>query len=145
MTTPLHMAGVLQTKAYRILQARVNECLARHGLNHGQWVMLGIVADNAEGIRLNTTADIIGVKAPLVTAMAHELIALKYITRLTHEHDRRAKLLTATDEGRAVLVRVRRCLDELFEVLLNKITSKELETYQKVLTAIVQNNEKLDS
>ncbi len=136
------MAGILQTKAYRILQTRVNDCLLKYGLNHGQWVMLGIIADVDDGIQLNVTAEIMGVKAPLITAMAHELISLGYIKRVTREHDRRAKLLTVSEKGQLVLQQAQVCLNEVFGDLLDGLSKRDLEIYHKVLDTIIKNNDK---
>jgi MarR family transcriptional regulator for hemolysin len=141
MNSPLHTAGILQTRAYRILQSRVNDCLLQHGLNHGQWVMLGVVSDEVSGVRLNRTAEILGVKAPLVTAMANDLIALGYIERQSHQYDRRAKLLTISEKGKLLLVEVQGCMNSTLSPLLEGLTRHDLDTYLKVLETIIANNE----
>lgn len=139
---PLYAAGILQTKAYRILQARVNDCLQMYGLNHGQWVLLGVVADAEKGIRLNATAKLLGVKAPLVTAMANTLIAEGYLERLEHQHDRRAKLLLVSGKGNQLLQKVQQDLRSVLNKLLDGLSSEELETYHKVLMTIIANAER---
>lgn len=143
MNLPLYTAGILQTRAYRILQSRVNDCLVTHGLNHGQWVMLGVISETNDGIRLNSTAEVLGVKAPLVTAMANELIAQGFIVRASHQSDRRAKLLTVSEKGRELLAEVHKCLFGILAPLLDGISDKEMQTYQKVLTTIIANNERI--
>lgn len=143
MNTALHTAGLLQTQAYRILQCQVNNCLQSHGLNHGQWTMLGVVADATDGIRLNTTAQKLGVKAPLVTAMANELISRGFLERISHQHDKRAKLLTVTQTGNQLLEAVRVNLSAMLCQLLDGLTTQDMAAYKKVLEAIIANNQRM--
>jgi MarR family transcriptional regulator for hemolysin len=141
MNTDLHTAGILQTKAYRVLQHRVNTCLQVHELNHGQWTMLGVVAEAGDGIRLNSTAEKLGVKAPLVTAMANEMIERGYLERIGHQRDRRAKLLTVSPAGLQVLENVCKELGAVLQQLLNGLSSKEMTVYKHILETIIANNQ----
>ena len=143
MNTALHTAGLIQTQAYRILQHRLNSCLQTHGLNQGQWTMLGVVADAKSGIRLNTTAQILGVKAPLITAMANELIERGFLDRCCHEHDKRAKQLTVTPAGAQLLETVRVNLSAMLCNLLDGLSRQELAAYRKVLETIISNNQQM--
>lgn len=141
MTAALHIAGLLQTKSYRILQAQVTGCLQTYGLNHSQWVMLGVAANAEGGIRLNRTADILGVKAPLITAMANELIDRGLMDRVVHRRDKRAKLLAATEKGKQLLDDVQKDVSSVLRQLLAGLSDDDLETYKKVLTTIIANSQ----
>lgn len=144
MKSPLYIAGILQTRSYRILQARVVDCLQDYGLNHAQWVMLEVIAKAGDGITLKATADTLGVKAPLITAMANEMISQGYMERSGGLEDRRAKLMTITIQGQTVLDEIDVSLTSILGQLLHGLSIDELTTYQKVLTTIITNSEKLN-
>jgi|GEM_PF-5973552 len=144
MKSALYAAGILQTRSYRVLQGRVLDCLQDYDLNHAQWVMLEVIAKSDGGVTLRATADALGVKAPLITAMANELISQGYITRSGGLEDRRAKFMTITTEGRAVLGTLDTRLTSILEQLLHGLSIDELTTYEKVLTTIIDNSQKLD-
>jgi len=141
MTVPSFEAAILQTKAYRILQQHVAACLERQGINMTQWIMLGMLLQRPDGMRLTRIANAIGVKAPLVTMIAGDLVERGLLSRVDHPTDARAKLLILTPKGRHFVDKVEAELTGLLQELLRGVTSQELETYQKVLATIIQNGD----
>ncbi len=144
MRIPSYTAGIIQVKAYRILQAKTSLCLKDHNLNPGLWLMLGVVAEARDGIRLAGVASALHVKAPLVTVMADELMKLHLINRIPHHQDNRAKLLVLTPKGRQFVKIVEADLTVMLSKLLGNISDAQMKAYREVLEAIIENSKAVD-
>lgn len=139
MNIATYIGGPIQTKAYRILRARVYACLEQYNLNPTSWALLGLIYSATDGIRLAEAARILGVKAPLITALADDLSVQKRIKRIPHHLDQRAKLLVITAPGKKVVKVVEADLADQLSKLLKGVTSKDMATYHKVLQTIITN------
>jgi DNA-binding MarR family transcriptional regulator len=141
---PTYLAGAIQTKAYRILRRHVYAVLNEYGINSGQWSLLGIVAaSKAKGVQLSEAARYLDVKPPLVTMTAEQLVNEGLIIRSPHLKDQRAKVLTATPEGKKLVRKVEKQLTARISDLLDGVTMKDMAVYQKVLETVIQNDAKM--
>jgi DNA-binding MarR family transcriptional regulator len=143
MNLPSYLSGAIFTKAYRVLRNHVIICLARYELTPTTWSLLGIVVTAQDGIRLKEVASKLGVKAPLVTMMAHGLIERELITRIPHPIDKRAKLLVMTQKGKRFVKAVENELSTELSYLLRGLTEDDLDTYKRVLDTIISNGSEL--
>ena len=141
MNIPSYISGTIYVTAYRTLRGRIAACLQRFELTPTTWSLLGIVMQARDGIRLNEVARILGVKAPLVTMLANELIDRGIINRIPHHIDKRAKLLVMTAKGKKFVASVEREMDNELKYLLDGVTELELRAYKKVLDTIIKNGE----
>ena len=141
MTIQSYISGTIYVTAYRTLRGRIAACLQRFELTPTTWSLLGIVMQARDGIRLNEVARILGVKAPLVTMLANELIDRGIINRIPHHIDKRAKLLVMTAKGKKFVASVEREMDNELKYLLDGVTELELRAYKKVLDTIIKNGE----
>lgn len=139
MNIPTYLSGQIQSKAYRVLRIHVTDSLAQYDLNPTQWSLLGVVFEARDGIRLAKVAHILGVKAPLITNMAKELIRRGLIKKVDHHSDARAKLLVIELKGKLVIERVEAALRQELGSLLKGVSQEDLNSYQKVLEAIIKN------
>lgn len=140
MTAPTYIMGTAQTKAYRILREHVYTALEDHDLNPTYWSMLGIIMNARDGVRLVDIANILHVKAPLVTAMAKDLEASGYVQSVRNQFDARAKLLAITPVGKSFIKSVEGSLITRLSQLLIGVTESDMATYHKVLTTIIIND-----
>lgn len=140
MNIPTYTSGILQVKAYRILQAHVSEKLNLFQLNSTEWSILGLIFENKNGIRHAEIAKILNVETPLVTMMVNGLEEKKLVERLNHPKDKRAKLLFLTPKGKNLIPEVESSLRETLSKILQGISPEELMTYRKVLETIVNND-----
>ncbi|HSX33276.1 MAG TPA: MarR family transcriptional regulator [Candidatus Saccharimonadales bacterium] len=145
MNIPTYNAAILQTKAHRILRSYVYACLHEYGLNPSYWSLIGIVGEAPAGLRPAEVARRMGVKAPLITMMANELIARKLVKRVPHPHDGRAKLLILTKHGTLFVNQVERALTDHLQALFSGVTIKEMTAYHRVLLAIIANDAALQA
>lgn len=140
MNIPSYLSGAIFAKAHSVLRATVRGCLNRHDLTPTSWSFLGAVLEaSPDGIRMVALADRLGVKSPLITAMAHGLIDRNLIKRIPHHTDRRAKLLVITPAGKRFMQLVEQDMEHDLKSLLTGLTIKDLEAYQKVLETIIAN------
>ena len=136
------MSGVLFTKAHKLVRIRVYEVLEKHNFNPTYWSILGATTQSSEGIRLTNVAAMLGVKAPVVTTEAQELINRDLIRRIPHHTDGRAKLLVITPKGKALAKAIEAELNTEVGRLLKGLTVDEIATFQKILQTIIGNSEK---
>ncbi len=136
------MSGVLFTKAHKLVRIRVYSVLEKHNLNPTYWSILGATTQSPEGIRLSNVASMLGVKAPVVTTEAQELINKGLIRRIPHHSDGRAKLLVITPKGKEFAKIIEAELNIEISSLLSGLTPHEIESFQKTLQTIITNSEK---
>lgn len=139
MHIPTYLTGAIFAKSHKALRDAVTGGLGKHGLSPTSWSLLGAVADSPNGIRLVELAERLGVKAPFVTALAHDLVDRGLIERAQHQFDRRAKLLVLTKKGRQFVADVESDVETGLGGLLVGLSEEDLRAYQKVLETIIEN------
>lgn len=140
MNIPTYLSGALFMKAYRLLRLNVTGCLSQFGINPTSWVLLGIIRETKDGIRLAEVANIMNVKAPLVTTLVQDLIAKELITLLPHHTDKRVKLLLLTSTGKTYMKKVEAALEQSLKGILAGTTDVDLAGFETVLEAIIRNS-----
>jgi DNA-binding MarR family transcriptional regulator len=133
------MSGLLFTKAHKAVRSRIYDLLERYDLNPSYWSIIGATVQAPEGLRLTSVAKKMGVKAPMVTMLATDLIEKGIITRVPHHTDGRAKLLVITPKGKKLAERVEAELDLEVGSLLKGLSEQELAMFQKTLETILRN------
>lgn len=140
MNLPTYITGTVQAQAYRLLREHVYAVLAQYELTPTYWSMLGIITDARDGVRQVEIANVLHVKAPLITAMAKQLQDRDIIQSVQNQFDARAKLLAITPNGRKLIKTVEIELNKELEKLLVGLNKNDLVAYHKVLTTIISNN-----
>jgi DNA-binding MarR family transcriptional regulator len=139
MTQPTYISGLLFSRAYSLVRARTVHVLEDYQLNLSYWAVLGATLNSTEGIRLATVAKGMGVKAPLVTVLADDLIKLGLIDRVPHHTDKRAKLLIATAKGRKLGQAVEASLVQTIGQLMKGVSPSDTKKFQATLETIIDN------
>lgn len=142
MHIPTYLTGVIFAKSYKALREAVTRGLSKHGLSPTAWTFLGAVAHSPNGIRLVELAERLGVKAPFVTALAHDLVERGLVERAQHQFDKRAKLLVLTRKGKQFVTDVESDVEVELGALLVGLSAEDLKTYQRVLETIVSNSDR---
>ena len=135
-----YFSGILQVKAYRVLQHNVSLEVKKFGLNPTQWFILGQIKEQ-NGVRAVDIAALLRVEAPLITNLTDDLVDSGLIKKVADSGDKRAKLLELTPKGAKLIPQVEKSLQAKLNDLLKGINDSELKTYQKVLEAIVKNGQ----
>lgn len=144
MNIPSYLSGALFMKAYRLLRTNVAECLSAFDINPTSWVLLGIIRESKDGVRLIEVANMMNVKAPLVTTLVQDLIAKDLIELLPHHSDKRVKLLMLTPNGKTFIKKVEASMEKCLSGILAGSTKEDLQGFQSVLDAIVSNSTDVD-
>ncbi len=140
MNIPTYLSGAKFMKAYRLLRANVTACLSKYDINPTGWVLLGIIREAKDGVRLVEVANLMNVKAPLVTTLVQDLIAQDHIVLLPHRSDRRVKLLMMTSSGKVFMKKVDAELEQSLSGILAGATAQDLQGFKAVLEAIIANS-----
>lgn len=139
MNIHTHIVGILQVRAYRTLQAYVQQVLDGYDLNSTQWSILGLIMSATDGMRVMDLAERLGVEAPLVTMLSKPMLKKKLIVKSKSASDNRARILALTPGGKSLAQEIEKVLTKQLQILTRGVTESEMKTYTKVLEAIVKN------
>ena len=139
MTT--YRVGLLQARAFRLLNVRMVALLEPYGIRPLDWALLGAVHDSPEELTPAAIADLLGVKAPHVTVMIRGLKGKGLVVEHSDSADRRKKFIALTPEGVAFIPRVEKVVREGMKELVKGVGVKDVLSYAQVLAAMVANGE----
>ena len=134
---PTYVSATEQMRAHRVLRSNVNAVLEPYGINATQWSILGFLFEQVDGIRPTDLANMLDVKAPLITMLAIPLAQMSLIHRIDQESDKRTRSLRLTAKGRSTVQEIESQLIQLGPSLFSGISQAEMRTYHKVLLAII--------
>jgi DNA-binding MarR family transcriptional regulator len=90
-----------------------------------------------KGTRLTTLATRAGMTAPSMSQLVDELQALGYLERVPDPSDGRAKLIRPTHEGRRLIARALRAVDEIEREYAALVGPAEFEAAARTLQALI--------
>lgn len=88
-------------RAFNVIQADVNQTLARFGLRLVTWSALSVIKENPS-LRQSQLADILSIERPNLVVLLDELERADLINRERDSTDRRAYCLSLTEDGDAL-------------------------------------------
>ena len=91
-----------------------------------------------DAMRVSDIATLVGVDTPAVTRKVQQLEQHGFVARLADPTDRRAVLISLTDEGRGVVDRILRVHRAMLARLVAEWGEKELATFASLLTRFSQ-------
>ncbi len=135
---PTYHAGIVQSKAYRVLRHMMAELLKKHNLTMMQWSMLGLVYEaGSKGIRITDLAEAIDSTKAFITSSVRVLELRGYVTRTTDNVDTRSRIIRIKSESVAVVEKVEQELRaEMRSRIYADISPAELSAYVLVLNKI---------
>lgn len=122
--------GLLTRNWRKVLNADFQNC----GLTEATWRPLLHLSHLGDGIRQKDLAASVGIEGPSMVRLVETLIAKGLVHRAEDRTDRRAKLLSLTAAGHAMVARIRETVLFREEQLLNVFSDAELEQ----LTCLVE-------
>jgi DNA-binding MarR family transcriptional regulator len=135
-----YTAGMLQTRAYKILVEETSLVLAPLGISTTEWAMLGLLLEIGS-TRPKHIAKFVGVEPPFVTVMATHLKKCGWVTEMTDAKDSRAKLLSITEKGKAFVRKTEVHVRNQMRPLVSGVSPSDLLGYLAVLESIIKNSE----
>ena len=111
----------------RLWRRAADRALDDCGLSHATAMPLVTLSRLGDNCRQGVVADHLGVEGPSLVRIVDKLVADGLITRAEDPDDRRAKILSLTDAGRARVVEIERTFERLRNELLAGEDQRELE------------------
>jgi len=132
-----YQASILHAKAYRNLKLIKHHTLKSHGLTVMQWSVLGIVNDaGVGGMRTSDIAKELDTTLAFVTTTVNFLEAKGFVTRVTHDSDKRAKMIAVAPEHIELIDSIEQDVRrQLRESIYSRVSRDDLETFMRVLVA----------
>jgi MarR family transcriptional regulator for hemolysin len=130
----------LQVVGYRTIQGHLNKVLEKRHLNTSQWVILGWLRDNPDGLRVTKLAEVLAVETPLITNLVQPLQASLLVDSVADTTDKRAKRLTLTEKGDELVLQIEAELGDHLKFLEDGFKRNELDNYFQTLERIVLNS-----
>jgi len=134
----IQKAGLLQGKAYRILNIHMDVTLEPFNVTIPEWKLLGQLYDDGS-MKLADLAHRLGVEPPLITALVDQLEKKKMVLRKSEKKDKRVKLISLTPQAAKEMPKIELAIRLCMRTLVDGITPLEMMTYLKVLARIIEN------
>ncbi|WP_326553315.1 MarR family winged helix-turn-helix transcriptional regulator [Micromonospora sp. NBC_01813] len=122
----------LLARANALTLATANAALAEHGLKARSYSVLALAADDARPTQ-RELAEFLRLDPSQVVALIDDLERRRLVERRTDPADRRANVLVATDEGRALFRRASESARAVELGLLAAVTPEEHERLAQIL------------
>lgn len=132
--------GLLQAKAYRVLNQVTAQALKKHNITPVDWALLGLLHESKTNQRLSELALNLGVEAPFITERGVVLkkLGLVDIASLPNE-DKRVKYMTLTKKAKDRMPGIEAELLKAMRPLLHGASLKDALGYKRILETIVKN------
>jgi len=128
--------GQIITNVARLWRRTANERLDRCGLSHAMAMPLLALWQLGGEARQGAVAEQAGLEGPSLVRLIDLLVAEGLVARREDPSDRRAKILSLTEDGEVRMRTINTVLAELRHELVSLIGDEELETASAVLRQI---------
>ena len=113
-----------------------NAATEAHGISEAKAMPLVLIARMGGAPRQTTLADAIGIEGPSLVRLLDQLEKADLVARREDPTDRRAKVLTLTPAGQAIVARIEADLDRLRDAAFAKVSAADLEAALRVFQAL---------
>lgn len=107
-----------------------------HGISEAKALPLVLIGRMAGEPRQTALAEAVGIEGPSLVRLLDQLCAAGLVQRREDATDRRAKVLSLTPAGRAVVARIEADLERLREEVFGDVSAADLEAGLRVFRAI---------
>ncbi|WP_342152008.1 MarR family transcriptional regulator [Methylorubrum sp. SB2] len=107
-----------------------------HGVSEAKALPLVLIGRLGGAPRQTVLAEAVGIEGPSLVRLLDQLEAAGLVLRKEDPTDRRAKILSLTDTGRAVVARIEADLDRLRQAVFAGVSADDLEASLRVFRAI---------
>lgn len=132
--------GLIQTKAYRILNQQTAQALKKHKITPVDWALLGLLYESKTNLRMSELATKLGVEAPFITerGLILKKLGLINIASLPNQ-DKRVKYITLTKKAKDKVPDIETELIKAMRPLLHGASLKDAIGYKRILETILKN------
>jgi MarR family transcriptional regulator for hemolysin len=122
--------------AGRQYRRAANVVTERYGLSDATGLPLLLIGRHEGEPRQNALADAVGIEGASLVRLLDQLCAAGLVLRKEDPTDRRAKVLSLTAEGRAVVARMEADLEDLRAAIFGEVESADIEASLRVFAAL---------
>lgn len=127
--------GIIQAKAYRALRITMTTALKKYNLSMSEWSLLGTIYEK-RNVKYSELADLLEVKAPLITKIMESLLDKGLVESEQDKDDKRSKFLVPTKKAYDLVPVIEKDVKIKVNSLIPSISHDELLVYMKMLHAI---------
>lgn len=113
-----------------------NATTEAHGISEAKALPLVLIARMGGEPRQNTLADAVGIEGPSLVRLLDQLEKAGLVARREDPTDRRAKVLTLTPSGQAVVAKIEADLERLRDAAFAKVSAADLKAGLRVFQAL---------
>lgn len=117
----------------RLWRARFSDRMKKLDQTDARWTALYMVADATKGVTQTDLAERLGIRGPTLVRLLDALEQQQLVTREGAPHDRRAKIISITAKGRAILAEVDLIAATFRDELFTGVSEADLGTTLRVL------------
>jgi MarR family transcriptional regulator for hemolysin len=117
----------------RSYRAAVDKVAAEYGLSQATGLPVLLLGRLGDGVRCGVLAESLGVEAPSLVRVTDHLIESGLVERREDAHDRRAKTLHLTDEGKRRAAKMEEALVPFRRSLFEGIAEQDVEACLRLL------------
>jgi DNA-binding MarR family transcriptional regulator len=133
-----YTAGVLQSKAFRILKKKTNEVLEPLDVNATDWGILGLLMREKAGLRLSELSREVGVKAPYITKSIDHLEKKDFVCVQQDSLDSRARIAVLTPAGKKFVINTEKLVVRQLKIVFKNVSTRDMYGYVKTLDTVVR-------
>ncbi|MEO6508920.1 MAG: MarR family transcriptional regulator [Patescibacteria group bacterium] len=137
-----HETGLIQGRAYRLLEIHLTKLLEKYDLLIPEWKLLGQLSLHNK-IRPAELAALLGVKRPFITRLMQSLTEKKLLDSKVEKLDKRAQSITLTSKAEKMLEEIEIDVKKYLQDMFKGVSIVEIGIYVRVLMKIIENGEKL--
>ena len=115
----------------------LDDALASFGLTDASWRPMVHLGRLGEGARQNDLARSLGIEGPSLVRLLDRLEAAGFLVRREDPSDRRAKTLHLTDEGRALVSKLRAVVADSCAAMLGDVEREDVEACMRVFATLM--------
>ncbi|MFM2479062.1 MarR family transcriptional regulator [Celerinatantimonas sp. MCCC 1A17872] len=131
-------------RASRLWRSVADRCLHPLGLTHPRWTALWKLARLEGDVTQKRLADALEIELPSLMRTLGQLEEQGYIVRYSSQHDKRARIVSMTDQGAELLDEIAQRILTVRKALLKNVDERQLQEFEAVLAQISSNALVLD-
>jgi len=132
---PTYLTGILQARSYRNLRIIMTKALGKYKISMTEWAILGLMYEDSS-ISLKKIAEILDVKASLITSLIKTLMKKELLSITINQNDKRGREINLTINGLKKVPEIEIILRDKFKKLLNDVSYIDLLTYIRILSIV---------
>ena len=130
----------LLAQANRQMTAQLESALSAEGVQIEHWRILEVLSDE-QGRSMGELAELVLMNHPALTKTIDRMVSGGLVHRRADTADSRRVLVYSTDQGLALVARLRERVDNHHDAVTEAVGSKKTEQLKKLLGDLIKNTE----